>query len=239
MNHHTMVKNPEILRYERLAASASAVGLICRGGFHPLPEDGVPTLAGGADARTLILLGFTAGEPWSIFSRSPEFGDGQADPLDRWSRRTIEMLALTAGATALYPFTGPPWWPFQRWAQRSERLHASPLGILMHPDFGLWHGYRGALLFDTRIEVPAHRDWPHPCASCDGRPCLRVCPVEAVAIGHFAACACRDHVAGGDGGPCRSGGCLARRACPEARDRQYGPEQSAFHMKAFFLAPKC
>ena len=32
--------------------------------------------------------------------------------------------------------------------------HASPLGLLIHPDYGLWHGYRGALLF----AATAHAD---------------------------------------------------------------------------------
>ena len=28
---------------------------------------------------------------------------------------------------------------------RAEGLKPSPLGVLVHPDFGLWHGYRGAI----------------------------------------------------------------------------------------------
>lgn len=226
------------MTYERLCTAVAALGLSCRGGFHPLPEDGLPVLDGEGRVQTVILLGFNAGEPWAAFSRSPEFGDGRPDPLDRWSRRTVDSLARTVGAAALYPFTGPPWWPFQRWARRAERLHVSPLGVLMHPDFGLWHAYRGALLFDRRIEVPAHRDWPHPCESCADTPCLKVCPVSAISVGQFAARACRDHVRGHDGGPCLSDGCLARRACPVAQDRQYTPAQAAFHMRAFLVAPE-
>ncbi len=29
----------------------------------------------------------------------------------------------------------------------AEGLKPSPLGLLMHPEYGLWHGYRGAILF--------------------------------------------------------------------------------------------
>ena len=36
---------------------------------------------------------------------------------------------------------------------RAEGLKPSPIGILMHPQFGLWHAYRGALLFDVEIEL--------------------------------------------------------------------------------------
>ena len=67
---------------------------------------------------------------------SPEARDGRADPLDRWSRRVVDALAAALGARALYPFDGPPHWPFQRWARRAEAVHVSPLGLLIHPDYG-------------------------------------------------------------------------------------------------------
>ena len=51
----------------------------------------------------------------------------------------------TVGAAPIYPFGGPPYWPFQRWAQRAEAVFPSPLGILIHPEYGLWHAYRAAL----------------------------------------------------------------------------------------------
>ena len=49
------------------------------------------------------------------------------------------------------PRTGRPWLPFQQWARKAEPVHVSPLGVLIHPDYGLWHSYRGALCFDTRL----------------------------------------------------------------------------------------
>ena len=42
----------------------------------------------------------------------------------------IGTLAQNLGAVALYPFGGPPYWPFQQWAQRCEPVHPSPLGLL-------------------------------------------------------------------------------------------------------------
>ena len=64
------------------------------------------------------------------------------------------MLAPGFGATALFPFGGPPWLPFQRWAMKADCVTASPLGILIHPDFGLWHAYRGALAFAEQLDLP-------------------------------------------------------------------------------------
>ena len=108
----------------------------------------------GASSKTLILVGFIGSENWPTFAASPEAKDGHPDPLDRWSTRVITEVAKSLGATPLFPFGGPPFLPFQRWAQQAEPVHPSPLGILIHPDWGLWHAYRGALAFAERIDLP-------------------------------------------------------------------------------------
>lgn len=218
--------------YEALCADSAAAGMACRGGFHPTPEDGVPAVAEGKPARTLVLLGFTGGLQWPLFTLSPEYRDGDPHPLDRWSRRIIETLAGRFGAAELYPDSGPPWWPFQRWARRAEALHVSPLGILIHPEFGLWHAYRGALAFAGAFDVPAPQRWLHPCEHCAGKPCLTSCPVEAIAPARFDRAVCMTHVASPAGGDCRSRGCLARRSCPVGASHRYGTGQAAFHMNA-------
>jgi hypothetical protein len=228
----------EQLTYDRLSSAADAVGVACRGGFHPLAEDGVPRLPGGAAAGTLVMLGFTAGRQWPAFASSPEHGDGEPHPLDRWSRRVIAGLAQRFGGSALYPAGGPPWWPFQRWARRAEALHVSPLGILIHPEFGLWHAYRGALAFATHFAVPELRPWPHPCERCDEKPCLGSCPVQAIGPGTFDRAACSAHVASPAGLACGSEGCLARRSCPVGAAHRYGPAQAAFHMSAMLEAER-
>lgn len=215
--------------YARLAAAASARGLKCRGGFATEPGDVLPGV-GSNPARTVVLLGFGGGECWPVFRASAEFADGQPDPLDRWSERVMRDLGSEFDARPLFPFGGPPWWPFQRWAQRADVLHPSPLGILMHREFGLWHAYRGALLFATEFALPAQAPWPSPCASCSTTPCITSCPAGAVKAGGFDRIACAAHVASPQGMACRSG-CLARARCPIGAAHRYGPEQAAFHMR--------
>src|SRR6185312_11105495 len=97
---------------------AAVEGLTICGAFHPGPGDGVPPLPGGEPAATLALLGLLA-EGWPVFAASREAGDGAPDPLDRWSRRVLGGLAAAFGAVPLFPFGGPPFLPFQRWAQRA------------------------------------------------------------------------------------------------------------------------
>ena len=100
-----------------LAEAAQALGLRLRGGVRLKGSERVGALA---DVRTIALLGFAGAAEWPVFTASPEARDGGADPLDRWSRRVVGELAETFGARALFPFEGPPYWPFQGWALRAE-----------------------------------------------------------------------------------------------------------------------
>ena len=216
-----------------LRAAAEGLGLAFRGAFHPQPADAVPPCADGGEAATVVLFGFTGSAQWPAFAASPEFADGRPDPLDRWSRRLIDALAARYGGVALYPSDGPPWLPFQRWAMRAEPVHVSPLGILIHPDFGLWHAYRGALALCARLALPAHDRRASPCEACAAKPCLASCPAHAVAPQRFDASACASHVASVAGRDCLRLACRARRSCPVGAAYRYVPAQAEFHMAAF------
>lgn len=134
-----------VASFEACARSIDATGLSARGAFHVEADDEVPRGPRGGAARTVILVGNTGSTFWSVFRRSPEFRDGLAHPLDRWSERVITGLARELGGHAVFPFKGPPFYPFQQWARRAEALSPSPLGMLIHPEYGLWHAYRGRL----------------------------------------------------------------------------------------------
>lgn len=193
----------------------------------------MPILAGGRPAATLVLAGNAGPGMWDAFTAAR---DPERDLLDDWSRDVLRALAESLGAVALFPFSEPHL-PFQRWARKAEACHASPLGMFIHPDHGLWHGYRGALAFAEHLPLPAADTRPSPCASCRDRPCLDACPVGAFsAAAGYDVPACTAHLAGPDGADCMSLGCRARRACPVGQSARYRPEQAAFHMKAFLRA---
>ncbi len=211
-----------------VGAALAASGLVLRGAFHPKPEDAVPGAPG-----TLALVGNAGPEMWRVFAATRT---GGRDPLDRWSRARIEAIARRFGARALFPFDGPPYLPFQRWATKADSVHISPLGMLIHPDYGLWHAYRGALAFRMRLPLPPPDRRPSPCASCTERPCLAACPADAFDGERYDVGACLAHIGGSAGDDCMKRGCRARRACPVGRAHAYTPEQAAFHMAAFFKA---
>ena len=211
-----------------IEAALGARGLIARGGFHPDPDDGVP-------GRTLVMVGNAGPEMWRAFAASPEHGTAP-DPLDRWSKRVLGDLAAELGARALFPFGGPPHLPFIAWAKRAEPVAESPLGILIHPDYGLWHAYRGALAFAEALALPPRAERPRPCDACADRPCLDACPVGAFSTAGYDVAACADHLSAAAGADCMAEACRARRACPVGRDYLYAPEQAAFHMTRFLEA---
>jgi hypothetical protein len=218
------------LRIANQAAAAIATnGLAVVGAFHPQSGDGAPEGVG-----TICLLGARGGEMWGVFSCSPEAADGQPDPLDRWSRRVIERLAAGLGAVALFPFGGPPYQPFQRWAARGEAAVPSPVAMQVTPERGLWTSYRGALGFRETIALVERND-ASPCVGCPA-PCQTACPVDAFAGGTYDVPRCVAHITSPAGAGCRGGGCLVRHACPAGRAATPPTQQCRFHMEAFIRA---
>lgn len=161
--------------------------------------------------------------------------DPARDRLDDWTVEVISGFGDRLGAAALYPFDRPPL-PFQRWAARAGVGHRSPLGILIDPDHGLWHAFRGALAFPERVDLPNRDTPPSPCADCADQPCLSACPVDAFTAGHYEVDACAAHLRTQAGADCMTLGCRARRACPVAPEARYAPDQAEFHMRAFLRA---
>ena len=215
---------------ERLADALAPTGLVLRGAVHTdAAQDH------GLAQGTVLLIGMVGREGWDRFASSSEAGDGQPDPMDRWSKRLIDAWARQWGGQAFYPSDGPPYIPFQRWAQRAEAVFPSPLGLLIHPLYGLSHAYRGAVLVPHRLEVQKPVAATNPCTACIEKPCLTACPANAFSAAGYDVTACAAHLNSTDQN-CRTRGCLARFACPVGRDFAQAPAQIAFHMQAFYKA---
>ena len=206
-----------------LIAQLARQHLQVMGGFAITATDDLPLRDG-----TLLLVGPDEPSFWPHFTQSPEYSDGAPDPLDRWSRAVLDPLAAHVGGHAIYPFGGPPWHPFQTWAQRTGRAWTSPIGFLVHDTAGLFASYRGALVVPWQMDA---RGATRPCDTCTGQPCRSACPVDAFAQGYDVA-ACKGHLRSPKGAACMTQGCAARRACPVGQNLRL-PAQAAFHMEAF------
>ena len=208
-------------------------GLILRGGFNFGADEAAPAGPSTTPAKSVLLVGHAGAATWPHFVRWRERQPADLqNPLDTWSHEVIGAVARQVGARAVCP-NDKPYLPFQQWAMRAEGLKPSPLGILMHPQYGLWHAYRGALLLDREVSIQEPGKVIHLCDACIGKPCLKSCPVDAYSEGGFAYQACLSHVRGPTGGTCRTSGCLDRNACPYGTAYRYPPEMQAFHMAAF------
>jgi hypothetical protein len=215
--------------HREIEAALGKSGILIRGAVNFGTNEG-PLLADGRMALSVILLGSAGSSIWAAFAQWRQTYDGP-DPLDTWSKEIIGPLAARLGGTAYFP-SDPPWQPFQQWAMRAEGLKPSPLGILIHPEFGLWHGYRGAIGFPFILDggTPAGA---HPCDTCETKPCLTTCPADAIGMAGFDVVGCRNYLSVGRGRTsCMVSGCIARDACPVGRAYEYEPAHKRFHMQA-------
>ncbi|MBK5570064.1 4Fe-4S dicluster domain-containing protein [Ensifer sp. SSB1] len=222
---------------ETVRAALQPHGLFLRGTVNFSSAEAAPLLADGRRAASVVLIGNIGGSLWRPFSRWRDGlpDRGGADPLDTWSKAVIQPIAAACDATAYFP-SDPPWQPFQQWAMRAEGLGASPLGILIHPRYGLWHGYRGALAFDRPLPETGERAAGHPCDRCTAKPCIAACPGSALTDERFDVGLCRGHLRGEAGrAGCLSSGCLSRNACPVGAGYRYPEGQLRFHMAALSL----
>lgn len=212
------------------------LGLLVQGGFHPVSSDEVPGARPDGTSKTVLLVANAGPNFWHIFQDSPEYGEfflgSAANPLDRWTEKVVNPISEKISARAVFPFTGPPYLPFQSWGRRTGKSWASPLGISIVAKYGLWHAFRAALLFTDRLPLPPTPDVVNPCLSCLDRPCLKVCPVEAFSESGYDVSRCTVHLRSTEGFECVTKGCKARRACPVGQKYQYSPEQAEFHMRA-------
>ena len=213
----------------------AGTGLFVRGGFHPEVGDRVPEMHDGRDAATVVLVGNAGAVLWQAFTDAVPGRPGR-NPLDNWLDPILKRLADLFSCDVVLPNRGPDFPPIQDWAMRAEPVYRSPIGIMIHPEYGLWHVYRAALLFSEQLALPARPDRANPCDSCEKKPCLAVCPADAFRPDRFDAQACVGHVSSNHGGKCRDFGCLARRACPVGRGHGYPREAGAFHMAAVVRA---
>ena len=217
-----------VITYAQIEDMAAQEALDILGGFHPVETDKTPDTC-----KTLLLLGPARGF-WSHINSTPEMNDKRADPIDRWSTRVITKLAGKVGATAAFPFGGPPYAPFYSWALRTGRVWSSPVKLAVHDTHGLFVSFRGALLLPHALDLP---DTPKeaPCSSC-AKPCLGACPVWALTDEGYDVKTCHGYLDSDKGQACMTQGCAVRRSCPVGHTLR-DPEQSAYHMSVFHKGP--
>ncbi len=225
------------MKFDGLEAELGVSGLHLRGILKPDAEQAKLLQVEADGDISIALVGNIGSSYWPVFSRSSEYCDGQPDSLDRWSRRVAQQVAELFRARAIFPFEGPPYYPFLQWAKSGDALSQSPLGLMIHPQYGLWHSYRfGLLISQSHLPVQQNISVESPCWKCKAQPCLRACPVDAFRAKGYDVGKCAAYLKATPDASCHQQGCLARLACPVGEAYRYNSEQHTFHLRAFIGA---
>jgi hypothetical protein len=229
--------------FRELEDSLKAFGMVILGGFH-LQRDEAASFARSNCAIAGLVVASHGRDMWQTFQQSVFYKDQLPDPLDRWTRSVLEKLASKTGSGLALPFDSP-FPPFQEWAKRASGISNSPLGILMHPEFGLWFGLRGVFFFEVNVEnqevnklIQLRISDENLCDKCIEKPCLSHCPVNAFDKTGLNVETCFSHLEKTINlsfqPDCLSNGCVARDACPVGTHHKYCDEQLQFHMNSYY-----
>ena len=220
-----------------LEAELGIFGLHLRGILKPDTEQAELLQVEADSDISIALVGNIGSSYWPVFSQSSEYRDGRPDSLDRWSMRVAQQVAAVFRARAIFPFEGPPYYPFLQWAKCSDALSQSPLGLMIHPQYGLWHSYRfGLLISQSHLPVQQNTSVESLCRKCEAQPCLHGCPIDAFSTTGYDVGKCAAYLKQTRDALCHQQGCLARLACPIGKEYRYDSAQHTFHLRAFLGA---
>ena len=191
-----------------------------------LDEEGIVS----AGHCRLVLLGNGGGRLWDVIQTDKQRWMRGDAPIDTFSAIQAETFARRTlndpDWRLIYP--GPTRLPLQTLGEIAGWAHESPLGLGIHPGYGLWWAYRAAFLTNRPLPRLAAADSAHPCSTCRDKPCIAACPAAALsAAAAIDLVACSRHRLKDDSS-C-SHGCLAREACPIGREHRYSRAQIQYH----------
>ena len=181
------------------------------------------------DYQYIILLANGGSRYWQSMQQAGSQTEQQSDPVDNYFYQIInDLLEPYFEYKVVYP--GNHFLPLQGLGKLAGWHHESPLGLGIHPVFGLWFAYRGVILSNTKFS-PIESDMAHgsesPCRSCQGKPCIAACPANAVLASGFKVGQCSDYRLQSESG-CQSR-CMARLACPTGKEYRYQTAQMTYH----------
>ena len=222
-----------------MTLAAEIARKVSAAGFFPvgmISADGREVRSSFAHSKNplqVILVGSLGSGFWAVFKTSAEAADGLPDAMDRFTRRVLGGIADDLGVEVLFPFDGPSYFPFQRWAKACGGFSQSPLGVLAHEIYGPWLGLRGAFLVPEAAKITPDNNAEGPCPACSDKPCVSVCPVGAISLDRgYEYIVCRAYLTENPSAECWQG-CLARRACPFGQEHAHSSDQARFHMTSF------
>ncbi|MER3445696.1 MAG: hypothetical protein C4291_02160 [Candidatus Dadabacteria bacterium] len=187
------------------------------------------------NAKSVILVGFAGRGFWEILQgflkENPQFRETREDWIDEYTVlrfMSASRILDDAGVdyAIAFPFVSAGLaLDFSKLGELGGVGARSLMGILIHPEYGLWISLRGAIITDlefSQYNEPLSFD---PCPHCS-KPCISACPANTVSEDGWDYNACMKFRLSDD--TCRDN-CASRRACPYGKEHQYSEEQLAHH----------
>lgn len=187
-------------------------------------------------AGSVLMIGNYGGSMWEILQADmeadPSKYDGNRDPVDDLSSEAIEgavgeLADSGLRACAVYPWRQEAcgWLPFQSWALVCGFGKMGLVGVVVHPEYGPWLSFRGAIIVDAGVEPdPPLADF-EPCEECEA-PCIEECPAGAVSR---EGCDVRKCLGARLFDSRCEMRCAAREACVYGREHRFSREQITYH----------
>ena len=137
-----------------------------------------------------------------------------ADPSPSSDRRWIRCAANEA-----------EFLDFRALAYNAKIGTPSLMGMVIHPEYGLWMGMRAVLL--TTVNLPISTVEPtSPCSSCTDKPCISTCPAHAVSTSGWNIQRCAEFHQ--EQTQCADS-CISRLSCPIGIAHKHSPLQHRYH----------
>jgi epoxyqueuosine reductase len=176
----------------------------------------------------IVLIGHGGKSLWGRL----QINAATPDPIDQYSQAAaIAFAKETLGENEyrlIYPSDEPI--ALQQLGTMAGWHTPSPLGLGIHPHWGLWYAYRAALLTNATLPVMVEPTPKRPCDRCLEKPCLSSCPAGAlsearqISMDQCAAYRLSDTTSCGDR-------CLARMSCAVSNEHRYTLEQIQYHYR--------
>lgn len=189
------------------------------------------------ECRSIVVIGNGGADFWRAFRAHAAAHPGwlqRRDPLDDFTRLIIEQEIVSPiqgrarRCIAVYPFGDGPTLNFMQLAMLAGLAGPSIIGVVVHPRFGPWIAFRGALLVDCEIDHPGDAMGFDPCPTCSSRSCISACPAAAVSFpAGWDIPKCLAHRV--EAHPDCAERCHARVACVLSPEWRYPNDELAYH----------
>jgi len=178
----------------------------------------------------LLLIGHGGSLLWQNVNRWKESYPSN-HPIDDFSKFHVKDFLSKRFSSVdfeiIFPCVKQSFVNFQALGQLAGWHHPSPFGLGINQHWGSWFAYRAVVLLKSRYLTTQIEHSKSPCLSCKNRDCVQTCPAYALSGDKLDLNRCIAYRKQPES-KCKDR-CIARMACPAAKQHQYRLEQIQYH----------